>query len=731
MVRASRRLTPEFGFSSIDSMGNVRNRSGNVILPPPGGEILWRSEARLYEGESDVFLNDTFVVGCAVGYQINGSRAPNCEFQYKVVCAGDTNLRLVDHVRENAWANESELELQQQSDAAWQRARDIAANLSCGNETHPGSDSNLSACNVSDRQVRPPLGFLGFPPLLMAKVGMQSDDWMLVPLSQVSVQDGLQGKSCRLLECGCGMCLLTNDSIIHNSTYNYSRITSLVREKAVPASTFGSSSGMLPSYKALPYMIQGGSVTVECNFGHRVGSHDASSQHQYNLTCNASHYANRNDAAQSDHWNCGFRLPQPCKPVSCGRYVPPQNSTVLSGDWSAERVFYYAPSAAPLRVQCHPGFYTTLTNPQECSQNFEVTCSAEGQWTPEASCVPIRCGLTSLKVIGTGLLPDNNTLIELAPVAGTGTYHAYQTSVSVGIGNSVHVKCAQDYKRSDDGTIAPVCMDQCRLSPAVISCKLFSGVCPRWDSFELGPGVELNEYLMTLDTIPAFATRNLECKTGYQLDNSDEAVVIAGLEALGPVSIKTSASFPPPTDLSQPIALPLPGASIEVPPGAWPAGAGPLSAGVFDLRSSSSSRRADREGFGGGGSARRLLTVGNDRTIVSDCVNFGPDGLELKKPVTLTLPFDYQSAAPYRNPNFELAIWKLDVEKGDWIRKPYPEGEDSASAVDWERRVVVPAPSFLLHFQPCIYSCVLEVVADLGILHVPAAAHALLPCLRG
>jgi hypothetical protein len=154
--------------------------------------------------------------------------------------------------------------------------------------------------------------------------------------------------------------------------------------------------------------------------------------------------------------------------------------------------------------------------------------------------------------------------------------------------------------------------------------------------------------------------------------------------------MKVAKAFPPPSNVMEPIALPTPGGSIQVPPGAWPPGAGPLSVGVFDIRAAA--RRAQRAtGVRTHGAARQLLATGDDRTIVSDCINFGPDGLELLKPVTITMPFDYQSAAPYRNPNFELAIWKLQVDTGIWIRKPYPEGMDSGSAVDWDRRTVVSA----------------------------------------
>jgi len=294
-------------------------------------------------------------------------------------------------------------------------------------------------------------------------------------------------------------------------------------------------------------------------------------------------------------FNCGLKLPMACKPVTCGRYKPPLNASVLSAAWSPQRQFYYdaSGSGSVLVVACSPGFYTSSTDAVQCSQSFEVSCSSQGQWAGDRQCIPLRCSISTLRTIHTHL-PANHTHIDVAPSVseggqreGGGTFLAYQAEVSVGLGESVLVKCAQDYQRSLAGSIGAVCADACLFQTQVVACELFGGVCPRWDSFELGSGVQMkdNPYLMTLTTLQAFETQTLRCQPGFKLDNSSEAVTVAGLESLGPVRIKSSANFPPPDATSTTsLSLPLPGASIMIPPGAWPEGAGPLSVAVFDLR---------------------------------------------------------------------------------------------------------------------------------------------------
>jgi hypothetical protein len=207
--------------------------------------------------------------------------------------------------------------------------------------------------------------------------------------------------------------------------------------------------------------------------------------------------------------------------------------------------------------------------------------------------------------------------------------------------------------------------------------------------------VHSNEYLMTLQAIPTFETRNLTCQPGHILDNSDtvqfflklqssivslpskhtrdtdvyshayvyKPVVVAGLEALGAVKILASANFVPLDPGSKRSAkgstfpLPVPGGSIEMLAGAWPPSAGPLSVIVFDFRKAGGKRRGqslvplrfeeDRQRDTPQGGARRQGGDGGE--VVSLMFNFGPDGLKLGQPVSLTLPFELQSAAPFRN----------------------------------------------------------------------------------
>jgi hypothetical protein len=116
----------------------------------------------------------------------------------------------------------------------------------------------------------------------------------------------------------------------------------------------------------------------------------------------------------------------------------------------------------------------------------------------------------------------------------------------------------------------------------------------------------------------------------------------------GPSSDPLFTSFP----------LPVAGGSIEMPAGAWPPGAGPLSVIVFDFRKAGGKRRGhslvpplrfeeDHQRDTPHGGARRQVADGGE--VVSLMFNFGPDGLKLRQPVSLTLPFEYQSAAPFRN----------------------------------------------------------------------------------
>ena len=690
---------------SVDYAGRVVNINGFVLLPPTGAQIIWRSDERLYT-EGDIFLNDTFIVGCLQDYQRASSLAPACEFQFKVVCANDGNLRLVDHAKESIHTRALEVELQALSDDRWRTARNASMrNPNCSSDP-AFLAAHRAACNGSlARPVRQPLQFSGgAPSLLLAKTWQLSWDWLLVALSESRADLGLQGfydrAACKPLQCGCGMCPLWNTSVV---TYNYSHVTSdsisnNISDSALPA-------GSLVSYTAMDYEEQGDGATLHCIKGHRVASHSPAAPRTLGRSCNVSHYDAANTTSStsltsstSSAWNCGFEWPSACLPVTCGEYRPPKNASVTSGGWAPTRRFFYDPAAAALTVRCHAGFYPTTSNPIECRQTFQVRCDDEGQWAGHVACEPLRCSLSALRTLRDSSMPDNKTLIRLPSQLGQGwgdeIYQAFQRHVSVPFGGGVRVRCAQDYQLSEEGAIEAVCGDRCQFDSPVISCSLFAGTCPPWDTFELGPGVQVlnNPYLMTLRGLETFETRNLSCQPGYQLDNSDTPVVVAGLEALGAVAILASANFlPPPGGSSLP--LPVAGASIEMPPGAWPAGAGPLSVGVFDFREAEARRGASgaapsqpmaryRQRHGAHNAGRRLLSDGGE--VVSLMLNFGPDGLQLGQPVTLTLPFEYQSAAPFRNRLFELACWKLIVATGQWEKTPYPAGLDLTTAVNWE-----------------------------------------------
>ena len=124
-----------------------------------------------------MYLNDTFIIGCAVGYQRRGTVPPVCEFQFKVVCASDGNLRLVDAQKELEHSSAILQVLREEQDSQWQRAN-LARNASlryflthCTNQSTGNSSSSTDArCNVSNSSglplVRPApieLEFAGVP----------------------------------------------------------------------------------------------------------------------------------------------------------------------------------------------------------------------------------------------------------------------------------------------------------------------------------------------------------------------------------------------------------------------------------------------------------------------------------------------------------------------------------------------------------------------------------------
>ena len=100
------------------------------------------------------------------------------------------------------------------------------------------------------------------------------------------------------------------------------------------------------------------------------------------------------------------------------------------------------------------------TNPVECRQTFQVSCDEDGGWAGDQTCEPVRCSLSALRQLKTQILPDNTTLIHLPSPGGVGwgaqDYKAYQTHISVVFGSAVRLRCAQDYDRSNAGSVEPV-----------------------------------------------------------------------------------------------------------------------------------------------------------------------------------------------------------------------------------------------------------------------------------
>ena len=543
---------------------------------------------------------------------------------------------------------------------------------------------------------------------------MDSPEELLVPITHVQVLAGLQGRgtnhtTCQLLGCGCSMCKLSTwplDHLNYSSFEGGERGASSGDAQSSLALTFDK---LLP-YKRISYVTQGSTVKIHCNLGHRIDSHDPGAPRSQAVACNFSHrnefgFESLTQSSSNEGWNCGFLWPLPCKPVTCGAYAP-LSSRVVSRAWSRDRLFYYDPSAQPLSVECADGFFVSSSDAVQCVQQFNVTCGPEGEWLGNQVCVPLSCSLANLIATGSGSIPDENTEIVLPrdlDVFEGGPYVASAAShVSVPFGRSVYLQCAQDYQRSEDGSIAPACGQKCQFNSSVISCALFAGTCSPWDTFELGPGVNLsNPYLMTLHPLKTFETQSIECKEGFILDNTNGPVALAGLLSLGELEVKSSAIYPSPsTTNATAISLPLPGASIEILPGVWPEGAGPLSVVVFDLRGDgiqtrevedtyvASTRHSTPSGLSNTAERRSksLKTILNSSAgakrhqhrketdfdampspvhrrgargkdggvVVSDCLDFGPDGLKLNAPVTIKIPFDYRSAAPYRNALFEL-----------------------------------------------------------------------------
>ena len=436
---------------TVSSAGNLLNSTGHVILPEPGSEIVWRSDVRLHKPGEVVYLNDTFIIGCAVGYQRRGTVPPLCQFQFKVVCAIDGNLRLVDAQKELEYSSAILKVLREEQDLQWQ------SNWSGLPLVHQ-PPIELEFADVS-RVV-----YVG-----KTRINSSSPESLLVPISQAPVFGGLQGggggiASCTRLVCGCGMCPLTALSL---EGLNYSLVTR--------GSGFQGDAGLMAKmgYKQLPYVTQGSVVQMHCKRGHRVDSHNPTAARFQNGSCNVSYYDTPNSssygtadylsfsstteacddaeegnpcsASAQRTWNCGIQWPAACKPVTCGSYHAPANANVVSPGWSSSRMYYYQASGGGLEVQCKPGFYASNADPATCAQSFKVSCGSEGQWLNALTCVPLRCNLASLRDAVTNSIPDNKTIIT---VPGGFTYSAAEAhDVSVPFDVTVSVACAQDYQR--------------------------------------------------------------------------------------------------------------------------------------------------------------------------------------------------------------------------------------------------------------------------------------------
>jgi hypothetical protein len=128
----------------------------------------------------------------------------------------------------------------------------------------------------------------------------------------------------------------------------------------------------------------------------------------------------------------------------------------------------------------------------DCRQTFQVSCDEDGSWAGDQTCEPLRCSLSALRQLksefNTQILPDNTTLIHLPSPGGVGwgaqDYKAYQTHISVVFGSAVRLRCAQDYDRSNAGSVEPVCAVGQFASPhrwqfvsPAVSCSLVYGMC--------------------------------------------------------------------------------------------------------------------------------------------------------------------------------------------------------------------------------------------------------------
>jgi len=126
-----------------------------------------------------------------------------------------------------------------------------------------------------------------------------------------------------------------------------------------------------------PYLPFQSSFQASCQVGYRLGTHDHALPRSGALFCGP---------------DCGFT--PDCKPVSCGRYLPPsfsklhKNSEVVGS--AAESVVYFNEF---LTVICDNGYIVEGTVAPTCSDRFTVVCGDDGRltWTGTGRCMPRIC----------------------------------------------------------------------------------------------------------------------------------------------------------------------------------------------------------------------------------------------------------------------------------------------------------------------------------------------------
>ncbi len=99
--------------------------------------------------------------------------------------------------------------------------------------------------------------------------------------------------------------------------------------------------------------------------------------------------------------------------------------------------------------------------------------------------------------------------------------------------------------------------------------------------------MQLPPYFSSLNALSALEEVLVLCRAGYRLDKSEEGVIIAGLELLGPVLMLHFSIFPEPDPAVTSVlsmADLLDSATITMQPCAWTSCRGPVYVSVFNLK---------------------------------------------------------------------------------------------------------------------------------------------------